>query len=136
MFPSFFNVTRIRFRIFRPTEASISHNNLSVMVTCELMNSTTSSTYLQWIGGSGELMEPGRNSPVALGPVVPKDSGVGIASPRAALLGIPRPVPHTTKSRHGPLASLPGQGPAPSTSTLTMLSDVASTLSSSRTSTS
>jgi hypothetical protein len=73
---------------------------------------------------------------VVPGPAAPKDSGNGIASPGVECRGVPRPMKRTTKSRRGPPASSPGQGPTPSTSMLTMPSDAPSTLSSTRASSS
>jgi hypothetical protein len=83
--------------MFRPTEASVSHSNLSAMVPCDFMNSALFFTYLQSIGERGESGETDRSSPVAPGPTSPKDSGAGIASPEVVLSGIPRPAPRTTR---------------------------------------
>jgi hypothetical protein len=112
----------------------LSHRNLSATATYEHANSALSSTCLQSIGGSGESEEPGRSSPVAPGPTAPEDSGAGIASPGAALLGIPRPAPRTTRLRDRPPASSHDQGPVLSTSTLTAPSDTPLASCSSRTS--
>jgi hypothetical protein len=84
--------------MFRLTKASISHSNLSTMVTCEHVSIALSSTYLNLISGDEEPRYPGRSRLTAPGPAAPEDSEVGIASPGAVLPGIPRPVPHTPKS--------------------------------------
>jgi hypothetical protein len=49
--------------MFWPTEAKVSCNNLSVLVTYEHMSSVLSSTHLQLIGGGGRLGEPSRSKP-------------------------------------------------------------------------
>jgi hypothetical protein len=73
MFPTFFNLTQIGCRMFRPTKANVSHSNLSTMVTYQHRNFTSSSTYLQSIGGSQEPGKPCRSSPVAPGPATLED---------------------------------------------------------------
>jgi hypothetical protein len=104
--------------MFQSTEASILCNNLSVVVTCEHGNSTSSPTHLQLIGGGGNSVEPGRCSPDTPRLTTPDDPGPGAASPRVALSGTPMPVPRDTKSHSKPPTSLVSWGPAPSTSTL------------------
>jgi hypothetical protein len=130
--PLCFKQTLIRYRIFRPTEACGSRNNLFVMTTCEHVNSTCP----QSIGWDREPGGCGKSNLVVSGPAAPMDSGNGIASPGVECQGVPRPTQRTTKSQRGPPTSSPGQGPTPSTSMLTMPSDAPSTPSSTRASSS
>jgi hypothetical protein len=75
-------------------------------------------THPQLMGGGEKPREPDRYSPEVPRPVIIGDPGDGAASPQAALLGTPVPVPHTTKL----LVSSPRWGLAPTTSTTTVLS--------------
>jgi hypothetical protein len=61
--------------------------------------------------------EPDKYNPDIPRPTVLEDSGVGAASPGAALLGTPAPVPRITKSYIELPALSPSQGGASATST-------------------
>jgi hypothetical protein len=99
MFPSFLpKLTQIGCRIFRLTEASVSHSSLSAMMTYKHAYSMWSSTYPQSIDEDTEPGGPDKSSLAIPGPMAPEDPGAGITSPRAVCLGIARPVPCTTKS--------------------------------------
>jgi hypothetical protein len=104
-FFSFFRPTRIRRRMFRLTEASISYSNLSAMVTCEHADSASSPTCLLFIGRGGKPREPDRCSLDTLGPTVSKDPWAGAALPSVALPGTLMPVPRFTKSHSKPPTS-------------------------------
>jgi hypothetical protein len=106
-FLSFFKLTRIRRRMFRPIEASVSCNNLSASATYKHANSTLSFTRLQLIGGGRKPRELRRSSPDTPSPVVPEDPGAEVALPEVVLLGTPVLVPRITKSRSEAPASLP-----------------------------
>jgi hypothetical protein len=95
--------------MFRWTEGSVSCNNLSIAatvscsnlstaVTCEHADSTSSSTYLQLMGGGREPEEPDRYSPDTPGLKVLEGLGAKAASPRVAFLGTLAPALGTTKS--------------------------------------
>jgi hypothetical protein len=103
-FSLFFRLTQIGCRIFRPTEASISCNNLSTATTSEHADSASFPTRLQSIGEGGKLGEPSGGSPDNPGLAVPENPGTGAAS----------------------LGAAPSWGPAPSTSTLVAPCDVPS----------
>jgi hypothetical protein len=45
-FSSFFRLTRIRRRMFQPTEPKVSCNDLSALVTYKYVSSVSSSTHL------------------------------------------------------------------------------------------
>jgi hypothetical protein len=109
-FLSCFKLTRIRRRMFRPTKASVSCNNLSASMTYEHANSMLSSTRLQLLGGGAKPGEPDRTSLDTPGPTMPEDPGAGVMTPRAVLLGTPMPKPYITKSQSEPLVSSPGWG--------------------------
>jgi hypothetical protein len=66
--------------MFRLTEASVSHSNLSMMVTYGHTNSVLSSTCLQLMGRSGEPGELTRSNPVAPGPRHPRTGGLELHS--------------------------------------------------------
>jgi hypothetical protein len=102
VFFSFFRPTRIGHRMLRLTEARISCRILSTVATYEHLDSASSPTRLQSIGGGGKPRELDRCSPNTTGPVVPKDPGAGAASLRAALPGTSMLVPRFTKSRSKP----------------------------------
>jgi hypothetical protein len=107
-FCSLFRLTRIGRRMFWSTEASISCNNVSVVVTCEYVDSATSSTHLQLISEGGKLGEPGWYSLDTLGLAAPEDPGAGATSPGTALPGRPASVLCITKSRSKlPTTSMP-----------------------------
>jgi hypothetical protein len=106
-FLSFFRLTQIERRMFRSIEANVSCINLSVHqplrgVTCEYMNSTSSPTRLQSIGGVRKLRELGNSSLDTPRPATSEDLGAGTLLPGAALPGTPVRVPHITKSRNKP----------------------------------
>jgi hypothetical protein len=122
--------------MFRSTEANVSCNNLSTVVTHEHVNSTSSPTCLQLIGGGGMPGESDRSSPDTPGPAVSEDAGAGTASPEVALLGTPVTAPRITQSCSNPLVSSLDWGPAPSTLTLAVPSDAPSAPSISHTGTS
>jgi hypothetical protein len=99
MFPSFLSkLTQIGCRIFRLTEASVSRSSLSAMMTYKHVYSMWSSTYPQLIDEDREPGGPDKSSLAILGPMAPEDPRARITSPGAVRLGIPRPVPFTTKS--------------------------------------
>jgi hypothetical protein len=62
------------------------------------------------MGIGEEPGEPDKYNPDIPRPTVLEDSGVGAASPGAALLGTPAPVPRITKSYIELLALSPSQG--------------------------
>jgi hypothetical protein len=69
------------------------------------------------MGGGGEPGEPSNHSPDTIGITTLEDLGAGAILPGVALLGMPAPVPHTTKS-YSELPTLsPRWGPASTTST-------------------
>jgi hypothetical protein len=82
---SFFTLTQDGWRMYWSIEVNVSHNNLSIMVSCKHMISALSSTRLQSIGRGRKPGEPYRSSPATLGPVAPEDPGARIASPGAVL---------------------------------------------------
>jgi hypothetical protein len=57
-----FEGSQRRTGLFRKTEASVSYNNLSAVVTYENTNSVLSSTHLPSIGRVKKPGEPGRSS--------------------------------------------------------------------------
>jgi hypothetical protein len=116
-FSFLFRLTQIRRMMFWSTEASISCNDLSMMMTHEHANSASSPTYLQLMGRGRKLGEPGRYSPDTLGPAAFEDPQAGATSPGVALLRTPVWALHITKSSSKLPASSPSWGPIPSTST-------------------
>jgi hypothetical protein len=109
--------------MFRPIEASVLCNNLSVVATYERTNSTLSSTCLPSIGRGRKPGEPGRSSPDIPKHTTSRDPGAGAASPGAACPGMPKLTPHITKSHSEPQVSSLGWGPTPSKSMLAVPSD-------------
>jgi hypothetical protein len=67
--------------MFRSTEANVSCNNLSVAATHEHVNSASSLTRLQSIGGGRMLREPDRSSLDTPGPAALMNPGARAASP-------------------------------------------------------
>jgi hypothetical protein len=65
--------------MFWLTEANVSCNNLSVVVTCEHVSSASSPTHLQSIGGGRMLGQLGKRSPNNPEPMAPDDPGAGAA---------------------------------------------------------
>jgi hypothetical protein len=104
--------------MFQLTETSVLCNNLSVVTTCEHVDSTSYPTRLQSIGRGEKPGEPDMGSPNNPRLVVPEDPGAGAVSPGVALPGTLMQVPRLTKSRNKLPTSSPSQGLAPSTSTL------------------
>jgi hypothetical protein len=96
--------------MLRPTEASVSCSNLSEAVTCEHVDSASSPTHLQSIGGGEKPREPDRGSPDTTGLEVPENPRVRAVSHGAALHGTSMLAPCLTKSRDRPLASSPSWG--------------------------
>jgi hypothetical protein len=62
----FFKLTRIGYKISRPTTATISNNSFSMTATCGHACSTLSSTYCKFTGRDGEQGEPNRRNPATL----------------------------------------------------------------------
>jgi hypothetical protein len=98
--------------MFWLTEASVSSNNLSAVETYEHVDSASSPTSLQLMGGGRKLGEPSRYSPDIPKPAAPEDLGAG-----AALSGTPTSVPRITKSHSTLPTSSPSWGVVPTTST-------------------
>jgi hypothetical protein len=89
-------------RMFQWTEASVSCNSFSTMVTCEHENSASSSTCLQSMGGNKEPREPYRCNPDIPGLTVLEDPRAG-----ATLLKMLALTPCPSKSWNKPLALSP-----------------------------
>jgi hypothetical protein len=66
-------------------------HNLSVVMTRKHIDSASSPTCLQLMGGGGKPGEPGRYSPDTLGLVAPEEPRARAVSPGAALPGAPAP---------------------------------------------
>jgi hypothetical protein len=133
-FSLFFRLTRIKCRVFQPTEASVSCSNLSVAATYEHVDSTSSPTHLQPIGRGGKSSELDRGSTDTPRPAMPKDAGTGATLPMVALLGTLMSAPHLNKSHSKPLTSSLSWGPATTTSTMAVPCDTPSAPSVTRTS--
>jgi hypothetical protein len=109
-FASLFRLIRIGCWMFWWTDATISCSNISMAVTCEHADSASSPTRLQLMGGGGEPREPGKYNLDIPRPTVLEDPGARAASPGATLLGMPTPVPRTTKSCNELMALSPSRG--------------------------
>jgi hypothetical protein len=72
-------------------KAKVSCINLSVVVTCEHVDSVSSPTRLKLMGGGREPGEPGKYNPDILKPMALEDPGAGAVSPGIGLLGMHAP---------------------------------------------
>jgi hypothetical protein len=112
---SLFRLTQIGRSMFWWTKASISCSNLSMAVTYEHVDSTSSPTCLQSMGRGREPREPSNHNSDILGPSALEDLGDGASSPRVALLRTLAPALRITKSCSKLLTSSPSRGLAPTT---------------------